>query len=97
MVYLKLLSLKNIYDKMYLDLKDYLPNNVLMLTDQATMAASIEGRVPLIDHRIVEFSFSINSKINVLNGKAKGLLKSALRNTSLNKIINQKKKDLVHQ
>tara|TARA_B100002019_G_C21274411_1_gene604432 strand:+ start:7345 stop:9189 length:1845 start_codon:yes stop_codon:yes gene_type:complete len=82
---------KNVYDKMYLDLKDYLPNNILMLTDQATMAASVEGRVPLIDHRIVEFAFSINRKVNLINNKAKGLLKYTFRNTFLKKIINQKK------
>ncbi len=87
----KISGSKNIYDKMYFDLKDYLPNNILMLTDQATMASSVEGRVPLIDHRIVEFSFSINRKINLLNNNAKGLLKHSIKNTFLDKIINQKK------
>ena len=62
-----------------------------MLTDQATMASSVEGRVPLIDHRIVEFAFSINRKINLLNNNAKGLLKHSIKNTFLDKIINQKK------
>uniref|UniRef100_UPI0040487F01 asparagine synthase-related protein n=1 Tax=Shewanella sp. TaxID=50422 RepID=UPI0040487F01 len=65
-------------DRMRLDLEHYLPNNVLSLTDKATMAASVEGRVPLLDHRIVEFAFSLPARLNPLSGKDKGLFKQAL-------------------
>lgn len=41
------------------DLHNYLPGDVLVKVDRATMAASIEGREPLIDHRLVEFAFSL--------------------------------------
>jgi len=67
------------YPLMMLDVNDYLPNNILALTDKATMAASVEGRVPLIDHRIVEFAFSIPESLNLLDGKQKGLFKYVLR------------------
>ena len=41
------------------DLHNYLPSNVLTKVDRATMAASVEGREPLLDHRVVEFAFSL--------------------------------------
>jgi len=88
---LKLNDPNNSYDLMHLDVKNYLPNNILMLTDQATMAASIEGRVPFLDHRIVEFAFSIQRNINLLNGESKGLLKKTLHNTLPNELLNRKK------
>jgi asparagine synthase (glutamine-hydrolysing) len=47
-------------DRMCLwDLHHYMPEDILTKVDRATMAASIEGREPLIDHRLVEFAFSI--------------------------------------
>ena len=64
--------------RMKIDLENYLPNNVLALTDKATMAASVEGRVPLLDHRVVEFAFSLPANINILNGRDKGLFKKML-------------------
>jgi len=69
----------NVLERMKLDLDNYLPNNILSLTDKATMAASVEGRVPLIDHRIVEFAYSLPSSINLLNGYEKGLFKKVLQ------------------
>src|SRR5262249_44177333 len=41
------------------DLHNYLPGDVLAKVDRATMAASIEGREPLLDHRLVEFAFRL--------------------------------------
>ena len=65
-------------ERMQLDLDNYLPNNVLSLTDKAPMAASVEGRVPLLDHRLVEFAYSLPSEINLHKGVEKGLFKKVL-------------------
>jgi asparagine synthase (glutamine-hydrolysing) len=60
------------------DLGHYLPGDVLAKVDRATMATSIEGREPLIDHRLVEFAFSLpfGMRRGPLGGKH--LLKSLL-------------------
>ena len=71
-------ALKTSYEKMDNDFKNYLPNNILSLTDKSTMAASVEGRVPFLDHRIVEFAFSLSQKSNLKNDIPKGLLKELM-------------------
>ena len=76
---------------MDIDLKDYLPNNVLSLTDKATMAASVEGRVPLLDHRLVEFAFSLKEEMNILNNEQKGLFKKTLASRLSKKLLWRKK------
>lgn len=78
-------------DRMNLDLQNYLPNNILALTDKATMAASVEGRVPLLDHRLVEFAFSLPSTLNPLDGKDKGLFKKILKNHLPKEVLTRKK------
>ena len=80
-----------IIDRMRLDLQTYLPNNIMSLTDKATMAASVEGRVPLLDHHLVEFAFSLPSNFNPLGGKDKGLFKKLLLNRLPKEILNRKK------
>ncbi len=61
------------YRHMFFDLNHYLLDNILALTDKATMGASVEGRVPLLDHRFVELAFSLPSSINLFGGHPKGL------------------------
>jgi asparagine synthase (glutamine-hydrolysing) len=67
------------YERMLIDLRTYLIGDVLALTDKASMAASVECRVPLLDHRLVEFAFSLPESINLLRGAAKGLFRETLR------------------
>lgn len=67
------------YRRMHFDLTHYLVDNILSLTDKATMAASVEGRVPLLDHRLVEFAFTLPESVNLKDGRAKGLLKDVLQ------------------
>ena len=50
---------KSIKKRMKVDFDNYLPSNILSLTDKATMIASVEGRVPLLDHNLVEHCYSL--------------------------------------
>ena len=68
----------NTLKRMQTDLENYLPNNILSLADKASMATSVECRVPFLDHRLVEYCFSLNEKELILDDKKKGLLKSHL-------------------
>jgi asparagine synthase (glutamine-hydrolysing) len=58
----------------YLDLKSYLPDHVLLKVDNASMAVSLEVRVPLLDHRVVELAGRIPSRLKVQNGTGKMIL-----------------------
>lgn len=80
------------HDRMDLDIKTYLPSDVLALIDKASMAASVECRVPLLDHRLVELAYSLPISINMLEGKPKGLFKEVL-NSRLPRILLENKKE----
>lgn len=60
------------------DLQHYLPGDVLTKVDRATMAVSIEGREPLLDHRLVEFAFALPFGLRRGRLGAKHLLKKVL-------------------
>ena len=79
------------YPRMKHDLVTYLPNDVLALTDKASMAASVECRVPLLDHRLVEFAYSLPADFNMLNDKPKGLFKDVLSKFLPKAILNKRK------
>ena len=62
----------------YLDLATYLPGDILTKVDRATMAASLEARAPLLDHRLVEWSFRVPTAVHIQNGQGKWLLRRIL-------------------
>ena len=62
------------------DLKIYLQDNILALTDRMTSAASIECRVPLLDHRLVELSLKTPSKLKIKINEYKYILKKYSEN-----------------
>lgn len=57
------------------DTNVFLPEHNLLYSDKATMAAGIEGRPPLIDHRVVEFMFSLAPRYRIRGNAQKYLLK----------------------
>ncbi len=71
------LQLKCIDDLSRLDFYRYLPDDILTKVDRASMAYSLEARVPLLDHRIVEYAYSLSEDVKTQYGK-KSILKHIL-------------------
>ncbi|MHB2168639.1 asparagine synthase (glutamine-hydrolyzing) [Alsobacter sp. R-9] len=62
----------------YLDMATYLPDDVLTKVDRATMAVALEARSPLLDHRVVEFFWSLPDDVLVRDGTGKVILRDIL-------------------
>lgn len=62
----------------YLDMKTYLVGDILTKVDRASMAHSLEVRVPFLDHKFVEWGFQVPSEINLEQGVGKKSLKRAM-------------------
>ena len=60
------------------DLNSYLPDDILTKLDRASMFAGLEARVPLLDHRVVEFASRLHPDLSFKNGEAKWILKQVL-------------------
>tara|TARA_R110002020_G_scaffold463122_1_gene683030 strand:+ start:8858 stop:10699 length:1842 start_codon:yes stop_codon:yes gene_type:complete len=73
------------------DLKTFLVNNLLNYGDAMSMANSFEVRLPLIDHRIIEFMTSIPSHYRIKDGQTKYLMKKLLKGKVPAEIINKPK------
>jgi len=73
------------------DLKTFLPNNLLAYGDSMSMANSFEVRFPLIDHKVIEFMNSIDTKYRLKDGKTKYLIKQLLKDKIPNEIIDKPK------
>jgi asparagine synthase (glutamine-hydrolysing) len=58
----------------------YLPDDILVKLDRASMAVALEARVPLLDNRIVDFAWRVPRRLRIRNGESKHLLKRTLSN-----------------
>ena len=75
-----------------IDFKESLVNQMLVKVDKSTMGASIEGREPLLDHRLFEFMFSKNDDAFIKNGEQKSLFRDIIyRKFNDKEILNKPK------
>jgi asparagine synthase (glutamine-hydrolysing) len=77
---------------LYLDTKLWLPDDLLARGDKMSMAASVEARVPLLDHKLVEFAASVPPHLKIRRLTRKYLLKKVSRNWLPAGIADRKKK-----
>ncbi|HEX7879445.1 MAG TPA: asparagine synthase C-terminal domain-containing protein, partial [Candidatus Eisenbacteria bacterium] len=75
----------------YLELMYRLPELLLMRVDKMTMATSVEGRVPFLDHSMIELAFRLSADLKVRDGVTKWVLKEAMRDILPAEILHRRK------
>jgi len=76
---------------LYLDSKTYLPGDILTKVDRMTMAVSLEGRVPLLDHKLIEFVTRIPASMKMRGLETKHILKRAVAGLVPDEILHRPK------
>ena len=76
---------------LYLDTKTWLPDDLLVKADKITMANSLELRVPLLDHKVLEFAASLPGEFKVRGRETKRILKAAFAKALPAEVLNRKK------
>ena len=76
----------------YLDLHSYLPLDILTKVDRMSMAHSLEVRVPLLDHKLVEFAATIPPELNLNGSSGKQLFKKGMRGILPDEVIDRPKR-----
>jgi asparagine synthase (glutamine-hydrolysing) len=76
---------------LYIDSKTYLPGDILTKVDRMSMAVSLEARVPLLDHKLIEFVTRIPASMKLAGSETKHLFKRAIADLVPPEIINRPK------
>jgi asparagine synthase (glutamine-hydrolysing) len=83
---------ENPIDKLlYLDSKTYLPSDILTKVDRMTMATSLEARVPLLDHELIEFVQTIPAELKLKGAETKYIFKKAMEGIVPHEILYREK------
>jgi asparagine synthase (glutamine-hydrolysing) len=76
---------------LYLDSKTYLPGDILTKVDRMSMAVSLEARVPLLDHELIEFVARMPSSLKMKGNEAKYIFKRAIKGIVPDEILTRPK------
>ncbi len=76
---------------LYLDAKTYLPGDILTKVDRMSMAASLEARVPLLEHKLIEFVSRMPASLKMRGGASKYIFKRAVRGLVPDEILDRPK------
>jgi asparagine synthase (glutamine-hydrolysing) len=80
-----------VHAMMYADMTSYLPDDILVKLDRATMAVSLEGRVPFLDPGVIELAWRLPASMKIRNGSGKWILRRLLERRVPRELIERPK------
>ncbi|MEW6456138.1 MAG: asparagine synthase (glutamine-hydrolyzing) [Acidobacteriota bacterium] len=90
-VYKEMNNWDSVNGELFLDFKTYLPDDIMVKVDRMSMAESLEARAPLLDHKLVEFVFSLKGNLKVKGLETKWIFKKAMEKYLPKEIIYRQK------
>jgi asparagine synthase (glutamine-hydrolysing) len=84
-------NLENFDKMMYIDQSTYMPNDILVKVDRASMASSLEIRIPFLNHKLIEYAWKIPNTLKSKNSKGKWILREILKNYIPDHLTNRPK------